>query len=87
MRLSYDKESNAAYLRLGEETLRPIKTQTRSMNVQAAIQKVEMPKWPSKLLTVVMVLVGAVLLYIDGAVAASLTQTNVGLSKPFRSSI
>ena len=51
------------------------------MNVQAVIRNVEMPKWPSKLLTVVIVLAGVVLLYFDGAVAASLTQTNVGLSK------
>ena len=26
MKLTYDEESNAAYLHLGEETLRPIKT-------------------------------------------------------------
>lgn len=40
-----------------------------------------MHTWPSKLLTVVIVAVGVALLYFDGVVAASLTQTNVGLSK------
>lgn len=51
------------------------------MNPEAAIPKVEMPKWSSKLVTVVIVMGGVVLLYVDGAVAASLTETNVGLSK------
>ena len=51
------------------------------MNPEAAIRKVEMPKWSSKLVTVVIVMGGVVLLYVDGAVAASLTQTNAGFSK------
>jgi len=37
-----------------------------------------MPKWPSKLLTVVTVTFGAALLYLDGAVAVSLTLTSAG---------
>jgi hypothetical protein len=51
------------------------------MNVETSIQKVEMTKWPSKLVTVLIAIGGVVLLYFNGAVAASLTQTNVGLSK------
>jgi hypothetical protein len=49
------------------------------MNVQAAIEELQMPKWPSKLLTVVIVAVGVLLLYFDGAVAVSLTLTYAGL--------
>jgi hypothetical protein len=51
------------------------------MNSEAAIQQPPIHAWPSKLLTVVIVAVGVALLYFDGVLAASLTQTNVGLSK------
>jgi hypothetical protein len=51
------------------------------MNVEAAIRRVEMPKWPSRLVTVVIVIGGVVLLLLNGAVAVSVTQTNAGLSK------
>ena len=51
------------------------------MSGEVAIQQAPMPTWPTKVLTVVIVGVGVLLLYIDGAVAASLTQTYRGLWK------
>jgi hypothetical protein len=51
------------------------------MNGEIAIQQARIHGWPSKLLTVMIVAVGLALLCFDGVVAASLTQTNVGLSK------
>ena len=51
------------------------------MNGEVAIPQAPMPRWPAKFLTVVIMAVGAVLLYVDGVVAASLTQTNVGFTK------